>query len=160
MVMMKNRSWILAMVIIMSQVVGGAVWGADNADQARSPVVDQDLVIQLKDLSGTAQFYPVIIEGVQMEVLAVKAPDGSYRTVFNTCQVCYASGRGFYKQSGNVLVCQNCGNRFPLSRVEVSSGGCNPVPIFPQYKVQDDEKIVIPKDFLIRAKSIFARWKA
>ncbi|MFP3042818.1 DUF2318 domain-containing protein [Treponema primitia] len=157
--MMKNRLWILAMVMIMSQAAGGALWGADNSGQARSPVVDQDLVIQLKDLSGTAQFYPVIIEGVQMEVLAVKAPDGSYRTVFNTCQVCYASGRGFYKQSGTALVCQNCGNRFPLSRVEVSSGGCNPVPIFPQYKVQDDEKIVIPKDFLIKAKGIFARWK-
>ncbi|WP_232616866.1 DUF2318 domain-containing protein [Treponema primitia] len=148
------------MVIIMSQAAGGVLWGADSSAQPRSPVVDQDLVIPLSDLSGTAQFYPVVIEGVQMEVLAVKAPDGSYRTVFNTCQVCYGSGRGYYKQNGNVLVCQNCGNRFPLNRVEVSSGGCNPVPIFPQYKVQDDEKIVIPKDFLIKAKGIFARWKA
>jgi uncharacterized membrane protein len=148
------------MVIILAVVLSGALWGADNAGQTREPVVDTDLVIQLKDLSATAQFYPVVIEGVKMEVLAVKAPDGSYRTVFNTCQVCYGSGRGFYKQTGNVLVCQNCGNRFPLSRVEVSSGGCNPVPIFAQYKIQDDEKIVIPRDFLIRAKGIFARWKA
>jgi uncharacterized membrane protein len=47
-----------------------------------------------------------------------------------------------------------------MSRVEVNSGGCNPVPIFSQYKTQDDEKITIPKDFLVRAKSIFARWKS
>lgn len=28
------------------------------------------------------------------------------RTAFNTCQVCYSSGKGYYVQSGNVLVCQ------------------------------------------------------
>jgi uncharacterized membrane protein len=151
---------IFMMVTVLAMVSGGVLWGADNAAQTRSPVVDTDLVIQLKDLSSTAQFYPVVIDGVKMEVLALKAPDGTYRTVFNTCQVCYASGRGYYKQSGQTLVCQNCGNRFPLSRVEVSSGGCNPVPIFAQYKTQDDEKITISRDFLIRAKAIFARWKA
>jgi uncharacterized membrane protein len=145
--------------LVLAVCITGAVWGADDSGAARSPVVDQDLVILLKDLSPTARFYPVVIEGVQMEILAVQAPDGTYRTVFNTCQVCYASGRGYYKQTGNVLVCQNCGNRFPMSRVEVSSGGCNPIPIFPQYKVQDEEKIVIPRDFLVRAKGIFARWK-
>jgi uncharacterized membrane protein len=157
--MMRNEKT-RALAIALALAMGGAVWGADKAAPPRNPVVDQDLVIPLSDLSTTAQFYPVVIEGVQMEVLAVQAPDGTYRTVFNTCQVCYGSGRGFYKQSGNVLVCQNCGNRFPMGRVEVSSGGCNPVPIFAQYKTQDDEKIVIPKDFLIKAKSIFARWKA
>jgi hypothetical protein len=152
--------WAMPLAVVLGMFINGAVWGADDSGKARSPVVDQDLVILLKDLSSTAQFYPVIIDGVRMEILAVKAPDGTYRTVFNTCQVCYASGRGYYKQTGSVLVCQNCGNRFPMSRVEVSSGGCNPIPIFPQYKVQDEEKIVIPRDFLVRAKGIFARWRA
>ena len=45
-----------------------------------------------------------------MEIVAVKALDGSIRTAFNTCQVCYNSGRGYYQQEGNELVCQNCGN--------------------------------------------------
>jgi uncharacterized membrane protein len=58
-----------------------------------------------------------------------------------------------------VLVCQNCGNRFRTSQVEVRSGGCNPVPIFAANKTVTDTDIVISKDFLKEAKQIFARWR-
>jgi uncharacterized membrane protein len=125
----------------------------------KPPVADQDLVIPLADLSGNAVFYPVDISGTRMEVLAVKAPDGTVRTAFNTCQVCYASGRGFYKQQGTVLVCQNCGNRFRMSQVEVRSGGCNPVPIAKENKTVTGTTITISKEFLARAREIFARWR-
>ncbi len=118
-----------------------------------------DLVIPVSDISEKVTFYPVDIDGTKMEVLAVKAPDGSIRTAFNTCQVCYDSGRGYYKQDGDVLVCQNCGNRFRMDQVEVVSGGCNPVPIFPENKIVDDESITIPYALLNEAKVIFAKWK-
>ncbi|GMO52720.1 MAG: hypothetical protein Pg6C_18550 [Treponemataceae bacterium] len=122
-------------------------------------IADRDLVINAAEVTENAVFYPVDIEGTRLEVLAVRAPDGTIRTAFNTCQVCYGSGRGFYKQQGTVLVCQNCGNRFRMSQVEVRSGGCNPVPIFPQNKTVTAQTITISKDFLKEAKSIFARWR-
>jgi uncharacterized membrane protein len=128
-------------------------------NEVKPVIAGGDLVIQIADVSENAVFYPVDIEGIRLEVLAVKAPDGSIRTAFNTCQVCYASGRGFYKQQGTVLICQNCGNRFRMSQVEVRSGGCNPVPIFPQYKTVTDKTITVPEEFLKEAKQIFARWK-
>ena len=78
-----------------------------------------------------------------MEVLAVKASDGSIRTAFNTCQVCYDSGRGYYKQQGKVVVCQNCGNQFKLDQIEKIKGGCNSVPIMKENKTDDSENIVI-----------------
>ena len=121
-------------------------------------VADRDLVIQLSDVSENAVFYPVDIDGTRLEVIAVRAPDGTVRTAFNTCQVCYGSGRGFYKQQGTVLVCQNCGNRYRMSQVEIRSGGCNPVPIFPQNKTVSGTTITVSKEFLKEAKSIFARW--
>ncbi|MDR3363794.1 MAG: DUF2318 domain-containing protein [Clostridiales Family XIII bacterium] len=119
-----------------------------------------DLVIPIGGISETATFYPVAVDDVVLEVLAVTAPDGTIRTAFNTCQVCFDSGRGYYKQDGNVLVCQNCGNRFKMDQVEVASGGCNPVPIFDEYKTVDDENITIPFDFLKEAKAIFGNWKS
>ncbi|MDR2784776.1 MAG: DUF2318 domain-containing protein [Treponema sp.] len=125
----------------------------------KPPVADQDLVIKTAEVTENAVFYPVDIGGTRLEVLAVKAPNGTIRTAFNTCQVCYGSGRGFYKQQGTVLVCQNCGNRFRMSQVEVRSGGCNPVPIFPANKTVTDTTITISRDFLNEAKGIFARWK-
>jgi uncharacterized membrane protein len=56
-------------------------------------------------------------------------------------------------------VCQNCGNRFRMSQVEVRSGGCNPIPILKDYKTVTDTTITIPRDFLREARAIFARWK-
>ena len=73
--------------------------------------------------------------------------------------MCYASGRGFYKQQGSVLVCQNCGNRFRMSQVGLRARGCNPVPIFPANKQVTDTTITISKEFLKEAKGIFARWR-
>jgi uncharacterized membrane protein len=139
----------------------GLVFAQNNAalNQVKPAVADQDLVIPVSEITENAVFFPVDIEGTRVEVLAVKAPDGTIRTAFNTCQVCYGSGRGFYKQQGTVLVCQNCGNRFRMSQVEVRSGGCNPVPIFAANKTVTETTITIPKDYLIRAKEIFAKWK-
>jgi uncharacterized membrane protein len=135
---------------------------AQNAAQlnvVKPLIADKDLVISIAELSENAVFYPVDIEGTRLEVLAVKAPDGTIRTAFNTCQVCYGSGRGFYKQQGALLICQNCGNRFRMSQVERQSGGCNPVPIFAENKTVNDSTITISKAFLTQAKSIFARWR-
>ncbi len=117
------------------------------------------LVIQIKDITETATFYPAQVDGVKMEVLAVKAPDGTIRTAFNTCQVCYDSGRGYYVQEGDVLVCQNCGNRFRTSDVEKVRGGCNPVPILEEEKIVDENTITIPVELMQKAKVLFADWK-
>ncbi|MDR2156206.1 MAG: DUF2318 domain-containing protein [Clostridiales Family XIII bacterium] len=117
------------------------------------------LVIPVSDITDTASFYTVEVEGTQMEVIAVKAPDGAVRTAFNTCHVCYDSGRGYYEQSGDKLVCRNCGNRFAMDRVETEAGGCNPWPIFAEDKTVTDESITISYDFLKESKEIFANWK-
>ena len=118
-----------------------------------------DLVIPVNKVSATAGFYPVEIDGVKLEVIAVRAPDGSIRTAFNTCQICFDSGRGYYKQSGGALVCQNCGSRFAISQIEAVRGGCNPVPILPENKKIEGGSIVISREFLAQAKEIFANWK-
>jgi uncharacterized membrane protein len=122
-------------------------------------IANRDLRIPIAEVTENAAFYPVDIEGTRLEVLAVKAPDGTIRTAFNTCQVCYASGRGFYKQQGTVLVCQNCGSRFRMSQVGLRSGGCNPVPVFAAGKTLTDTAVVISYDVLKEAKIIFARWR-
>lgn len=117
------------------------------------------LEIPLSEVSETARFYPVEVDGVHMEVLAVKDSEGKVRTAYNTCQVCFASGRGYYRQQGEQLVCQNCGNRFSTDEVERMAGGCNPWPIFEEQKTVDQEKITIPYQTLARDKTVFANWQ-
>ncbi len=118
-----------------------------------------DLKIQKKGIGSQAVFFPYKAGNVAMEVFAVKAPDGTIRTALNTCQVCYSSGRGFYTQKGDLLVCNNCGNLFRVSQVELVKGGCNPVPITKEWKTEDAQSIVISREFLEQAKPLFANWK-
>ncbi|MDR1971771.1 MAG: DUF2318 domain-containing protein [Treponema sp.] len=156
----KIKQWFFAgAAAFLFSAGAGAFAQSTPLNLVKPAIADRDLVIPLAELNSNAIFYPVDIEGTRLEVIAVKAPDGSVRTAFNTCQVCYGSGRGFYKQQGSVLVCQNCGNRFRMGQVEVRSGGCNPVPIPPANKTVDGVSITISRDFLTRAKGIFARWK-
>ena len=56
---------------------------------------DGALVIPLSQISGTAAFFPVEVDGTAMEVIAVRDSAGKVRTAFNTCQICYGSGRGY-----------------------------------------------------------------
>jgi len=82
-------------------------------------VKNKDLMIIKNKITPKAVFFPLEIDGTKMEVLAVKAPDGTVRTAFNTCQVCHGSGKAYFKQEGDVLICQNCGRRFKTNQVEV-----------------------------------------
>lgn len=116
-------------------------------------------MIHTADITTDASFFPVEVNGTRMEVIAVKDSEGNIRTAFNTCQVCYDSGRGYYVQSGDYLVCQNCGNRFSMDQVEIESGGCNPWPIFAENKTVTADEISISYDFLTEAQGIFANWK-
>ncbi len=167
----KKNSLLLPMTALALAAAAGAAYfglgrtglepgtSADTAVAVQRIGQGESLVITLKDLSNQASFFPIEVDGMKMEVLAVKDSSGRARTAFNTCQVCYGSGRGVYTQQGNTLVCGNCGNRFSVDQVEVEAGGCNPFPIFPEYKTQTAESIRIGYDYLKEAKVLFARWK-
>lgn len=118
-----------------------------------------DIVINVADITDKVAFYSYNDEGTELEVMAVKASDGTIRTAFNTCQVCYSSGRGYYVQKGSNIVCQNCGNKFTADNIQVSKGGCNPVPISKEDKVVTDTTITIPKKFIDDSSKIFKNWK-
>lgn len=118
-----------------------------------------DLKIPKGQVTKTARFYPYQAGNTYMEVLAVKAGDGTIRTALNTCQICFNSGRGYYLQKGDVLICQNCGNRFNIDDVEVVRGGCNPVPVSKENKTDDGQNIIISGNFLNKNKFFFSRWK-
>lgn len=120
---------------------------------------DGDLLINKSEISEIAVFIPYSAEGVKMEAIAVKAPDGTVRTALNTCQVCYNSGYGYYVQEDDELVCQNCGNRFKISQVEKIKGGCNPVPIMNEDKSDNGTTIVIPATYMMEHRDLFGKWK-
>lgn len=158
-------------VVLVAVAVNGNPAGAQNSANAPQtaaasavqagdkPTVNTDngegITIVKKDVTEKASFIPYKIGNTKMEVVAVKAPDGTIRTALNTCQVCWDSGRGYYKQEGDELVCQNCGNRFKISQIEKEKNGCNPVPITSENKTDNGDTISISGDELAKYKGFF-----
>jgi hypothetical protein len=132
----------------------------DSTDDGQTIKEGESLVIPTSEISGTAKFYFVTVDDTKMGVVAVKTSDGKIRTAFDTCQVCNGSPKAYFKQSGDTLQCQNCGNKFPMNRVEVEAGGCNPVPIFEKDKTVTDESITISYDTLKANTGLFpSNWR-
>ena len=136
-----------------------ATTAVDSAESVTSIKKDGYLAIPIAGLSQTASFYKADLDGTEVELVALKDSKGNLRTAFNACQVCYSSGRGYYRQEGEYLVCQNCGNSFTMDQVGEISRGCDPWPILDENKTVTDEEIGISYDFLKDSADIFANWK-
>lgn len=152
---------LLIAVLAVSFIIKENFSKQESLSNENTPQVSQGEGIKIlkSELTDQAKFYPYEIDGIQLEVLAFKASDNTIRTALNTCQVCYDSGRGYYVQEGDVLVCQNCGNRFAADQVEVIKGGCNPVPIMKENKTDDGTNITISETFLLENLYLFENWK-
>ena len=67
------------------------------------------------------------------------------RAAFDACDVCWRENKG-YVQKGDVMVCKNCGRRFPSVRINEVRGGCNPAPL--KREVENGTVIIRVADIL------------
>lgn len=88
-----------------------------------------NVLIDTSEVSSKAVYYTYDYKGTEMVFFAVKDSNGRVRLAFDRCQVCYDSGKGYFLQTGDEFVCQNCGNRYKLFTIGTERGGCNPSPI-------------------------------
>ncbi len=161
-IMKKNWLIYIGLLAIVSLSIIVLLLVKNSAEATDAPLTlseGANVVIEKASIGTEAQFFPYKSGDIEMELLAFKASDGSIRTAFNTCQVCYDSGYGYYVQDGDVLVCQNCGNRFPADRVGIEVGGCNPIPIMADNKIEDDTTITISSTTIDAYSVYFERWK-
>ncbi|MBM4430415.1 MAG: DUF2318 domain-containing protein [Chloroflexi bacterium] len=77
---------------------------------------------------GQARFYAIQSGNKTIPFFVVQGSDQVVRAALDACDVCYEAKLG-YHQEGNVMVCNACGNRFPLTRINEEKGGCNPSPL-------------------------------
>jgi len=131
-------------------IAAPAAAASDPASRARSPqhtpVTAQDGVVRLSTAGlddGLARFYTYQAGAKTIRFFVLKGSDGVVRAAFDACDVCYPAKKG-YHQEGDVMVCNNCGTRFPSVRINVERGGCNPAPL--EMRVQGDSVIIRAQD--------------
>lgn len=103
-------------------------------------LVDDKVTLDVTEVEdGQAHFYNTTLpDGDPVYFFVVKSPDGALRAAANGCQVCGGALQGF-RQEGDYMVCNTCGNRYPLDKIATEKGGCNPAPINPDLKTEDGQ---------------------
>ena len=157
----KNAVKILALVAVV--LIGVAVYFVANAGGERASVVSAgggaaatspngsngsntsggsggsggDVTIPVSELSGKARFYEYkTASGKTVGFFAMRSSDGVYRAALNACDVCFAGKQG-YRQEGDDMVCNKCGNHFHSAQINEVHGGCNPIAL--ERKVEGEQ---------------------
>jgi uncharacterized membrane protein len=116
----------LIFVLFRGPSTGAASWS--SAPEAAAAGADVVLdAAQFDD--GQARFYRYATAGGrEVKFFVMKSSDGVVRAAFDACDECFRARRG-YRQSGDVMICNNCSRTFPSTQINVVKGGCNPAPI-------------------------------
>lgn len=95
--------------------------------QLASDAQENVVRIPISEVSTSAKWYVYDSDGLQVRYLLVKGTDGNIHLGTDACDVCYKNKKG-YRQDGNVLTCNNCGQTFAINNLgkENLSGGCWP----------------------------------
>lgn len=114
------------------------------------------LRIPVGDVSdGKVHFFKVKADdGTMVTFFVLKSRDGVIRVAIDACDVCYRSGKG-YLQEGDFMVCEKCGRQFASDKINVITGGCNPVGV--ARTMQADRVVISMKE--INPKSWYCQFK-
>ena len=94
---------------------------------------------------GKARHYAYKNGNMTIKYFILKSSDGIIRAAFDACDVCWPQGKG-YQQSGDDMVCRNCGRRFASVLVNEVKGGCNPSPL--KRAIVGDQLVIKVADIL------------
>lgn len=129
---------------------------AFKGDKGANAVLINGEILLNKDMfsDGKAKFYNVLMpDGKTIYFFVVMDKNGVYHAAANACVVCSKTYKGF-RQEGNEIVCNNCGNRYPVEKIATEKGGCNPGPINPNLPAKDG-KLVITQSELEQVSGLF-----
>jgi hypothetical protein len=135
-------------VLLLAVALLGAI--AAHALAAGAPDVSYPL--DMFDNGKARHFEYKTGDGITVKYFIMKSSDGVIRAAFDACDVCWREGKG-YTQKDDVMVCNNCGRRFPSTKINVVTGGCNPGPLTRNI---EGGKVVIKAEHILEGKHYFA----
>ena len=145
--------WLIPLAVVVAGVLI-IVWprnseGPSRAGGSHSRVKANDGIVAFPVSTfddQKAKYYTYKFPEKSVNFFVLKSSDGVVRVAFDACDVCFAARKG-YQQSGDSVVCRNCGQVFPSNRINVEKGGCNPAPL---------ERTVVDGDLIIKVTDLYA----
>jgi uncharacterized membrane protein len=127
-------SWHAVLIAAATLCLGVAVLFASRASRsdlrAIGTAAAADLVVAEGAFAdGRARFYSFTTgAGRTIRFFVMKSADGVVRAAMDACVVCYRQRLG-YRQDGDQMVCNKCGQAFASNRINEVTGGCNPISL-------------------------------
>ena len=124
----------MMILVVIVAIVAVAWWafggGSDSGYEPTSGLTineRNEVEILASEVTKDARYYSIDANGVEVRFFYLRAGDGKIRVAMDACDVCYDQKKG-YRQDGNDMVCNNCGNRYPSDGLgtENIKGGCWP----------------------------------
>ena len=124
----------LLILVVIVAIVAVAWWTfGGGSDDGPEPMVgltinaQGEVEIPASEVTENPRYYSIDADGVDVRFFAVRGSDGNVRIAMDACDVCYEAKKG-YSQSGDDMVCNNCGNKYPTNGIgtENLKGGCWP----------------------------------
>jgi len=143
-------AWMLRANLVPSEAKAGDLSAGEGAVVVGDlPVRDGAVRLAASTFDdGQARWYTYPADGVDIQFFVLKSSDGVIRAAFNACDVCFLAKKG-YRQEGDEMVCNNCGQRFPSVLINEVRGGCNPSPL--ERTIEGDEVVIQVADILAGA---------
>ena len=120
-----KKQILIGLILVLTVALSGCIGSSSSGSGG---VVS----ISLSDLSSQAKFYTFDDNGVQISYFAVLGSDGVARTAFDACDVC--GGSKGYRQEGNNIVCNNCGQTFSIDGLGTENKGYGCWPSYLPHK--------------------------
>jgi uncharacterized membrane protein len=146
-------AWLWRANSVQSAAVAGELPIGDGAVVAGDlPIRDGAVRLPVSTFDdGQARWYTYPGADKEIQFFVLKSSDGVVRAAFNACDVCFLAKKG-YRQEGDEMVCNNCGQRFPSALINEVRGGCNPSPL---ERTIDGDEVVIQIDDILAGANYF-----
>ncbi len=145
----KSPAGKIAVVVVAVVAIAVGAWaymgGTAGSGKYPQPASSQGmLTIPVSEVGdGKAHFFSMANGETSINFFVVKSNDGVIRAAFDTCDVCYREQKG-YRQEGDVMVCNNCDQKFHTNMINDVKGGCNPAPL--KRAVRDGQVLIAAAD--------------
>jgi uncharacterized membrane protein len=117
-----------------------ALWGPWASKYQSVKAENGQVLIPINTVNdGEAHYFTLKSQGREINFFVLKSRDGVIRAAFDACDVCFPQKKG-YRQQGDFMICNNCGQQFHSTKINVIKGGCNPAPL---HRTENGGQLVI-----------------
>jgi uncharacterized membrane protein len=120
------RKYILLLMVLVTAVL---FISFKPNKYSKVKIENGEIKLQIKKMrDGRPHYYKHEINGKAIKFFVLMDNESIVRVAFDACDVCYPEGKG-YRQEGDFMICNNCGQQFHESKINIIKGGCNPAPV-------------------------------